>query len=53
MSDMKDIKKRLSMSSTLPVNTPGLLTGSHLHTHQHGPNCGCGHYHQDDDENEE
>ncbi|MCD8496947.1 MAG: hypothetical protein LRZ85_01990 [Alphaproteobacteria bacterium] len=54
MSTLSDIKKRLGLSTTLPLGSAGgtPLTGAHLHSHSHGPGCGCSHSH-DEDEDEE
>lgn len=55
MSNFKDIKKRLSLSTTMPAGTgqsggaASFLTGGHLHSHTHshgadhvhGAGCGC------------
>lgn len=52
MSTLSDIKKRLGLSTTLPLGSSGSampLTGAHLHSHSHGAGCGCGHAHDDED----
>ncbi|HRQ61127.1 MAG TPA: hypothetical protein PLO23_06410 [Alphaproteobacteria bacterium] len=54
MSTFSEIKKRLGLSTTLPLGSASTtpLTGSHLHSHSHdhGHGCGCSHSHDDEDE---
>ena len=64
MNNFSDIKRRLSMSTTMPIGTgggdeSGYLMGSahnHSHTHNHDGSC-CGndhdHKHEHDDECDE
>lgn len=58
MNNFSDIKKRLSMSTTMPIgtggNSGGWLMGSahkHSHTHNHDGSC-CSHDHSHDDSHE-
>lgn len=62
MTDFKEIKKRLSASTTMPYGTgqdsktgAPFMTGGHLHSHghTHGPGCGCSGPATDDDEDGE
>lgn len=59
MASSDDIKKRLSLSTTMPMGSGnkggllGFLTGGHLQGgHAHGAGCGCGHHHHEEDEEE-
>ncbi len=56
MSDFNNIKKRLGLSTTLPLGAAGTssyMTGSLLHGgHTHGAGCGCGPADDADDEQE-
>ncbi len=58
MNNFSDIKKRLSMSTTMPIGTDSgnsnksWLMGSSTHNHKHDGSC-CGHDHDHEDNCEE